>query len=234
MLIGLCMVVFAYLLLKKHIITPIVDTDGSHFWFKYGKLHRDDDLPAIVYVTGDQVWYQDGKLHRDGNLPAYVSKKGNHLWCQYGKLHRDGDRPAVEYELTPEWFPDTILLQDVMLNHSHLPLTVTASRGRGWFKHGELHRDRDRPAYVSVYGDQIWAKYNKLHRDKGPAIMYQCGYQEWYKNGKPHRDVGPAMNDRFEGPHFYEHGIRRTLESIRGETLVGLALVSWSPGLFFV
>ena len=37
----------------------------KQYWFQNGKLHRDNDLPAVVYANGDQIWYQNGKRHRD-------------------------------------------------------------------------------------------------------------------------------------------------------------------------
>ena len=39
---------------------------------EHGRLHRDGDLPAILFYTGAQVWYRHGELHRDGGLPTHV------------------------------------------------------------------------------------------------------------------------------------------------------------------
>src|SRR5271170_6044899 len=36
------------------------------------KLHRDNDLPAIIYANGTQWWYQRGVYHRDNDLPAII------------------------------------------------------------------------------------------------------------------------------------------------------------------
>ena len=133
-----------------------IDGFGKRSWFKDGKLHRDDDLPARVFVTdGRKEWYIHGKLHRDGDKPAIV-EGFNQAWFKYGKLHRDGDKPAI----------------------------------------------------VDVVGDFIWSV-----------------------GGKRHRDIGPACLDP---PKFYEHGVERRLESIRGETLVGYSGASWSPVLCFI
>ena len=57
-------------------------------WFKYGKRHRDGDLPAKVYANGDAIWYKDGKCHRDGNLPAQVYADGYAMWFKGGMVHR--------------------------------------------------------------------------------------------------------------------------------------------------
>ncbi len=32
----------------------------SRFWYRYGKNHRDNELPAIIYADGTQVWYING------------------------------------------------------------------------------------------------------------------------------------------------------------------------------
>jgi len=50
---------------------------------KNNKLHRDDDLPAVVYVGGTQEWYKNGQLHRD-NLPAIIYSSGYKYWYKYG------------------------------------------------------------------------------------------------------------------------------------------------------
>ena len=62
---------------------------GTQFWYKNGQLHRDNDLPAIIYPSGIQYWCQNGKFHRDGDLPAMIDSKGNRAWYKEGKLHRD-------------------------------------------------------------------------------------------------------------------------------------------------
>jgi hypothetical protein len=75
-------------------------------WFKNGKLHRDNDLPA--YIDDDrhtQKWYKEGKLHRDNDLPAVIIDSNYYYdhyltqkWYKEGKLHRDNDLPAVIIE----------------------------------------------------------------------------------------------------------------------------------------
>ena len=43
---------------------------GPKFWFSNGKLHRENDLPAIEWSNGTKWWYFNGKLHRENDLPA--------------------------------------------------------------------------------------------------------------------------------------------------------------------
>jgi hypothetical protein len=70
-----------------------------------GKLHRDRDLPAVIYLNGTQEWHRHGKRHRDGDLPAYVGANGTLAWWKNGLRHRDGDLPAYIWaDKTQEWW----------------------------------------------------------------------------------------------------------------------------------
>lgn len=40
---------------------------------------------------------------------------------------------------------------------------------------------------------EAWYKGSYLHREDGPAMIYQDGTEIWYQNGKRHREDGPAM-----------------------------------------
>lgn len=52
--------------------THIINQDGSLIWRQDEKLHRDDDLPAVIREDGTREWYRDGLRHRE-NGPARVS-----------------------------------------------------------------------------------------------------------------------------------------------------------------
>lgn len=74
-------------------------------WYQNGKLHRDDDLPAVVENDGEKKkWYQNGVLHRDSK-PAVMCEVGEEWW-RNGHRHR-ADGPAVVYgvdEKCEEWW----------------------------------------------------------------------------------------------------------------------------------
>jgi hypothetical protein len=38
----------------------------------FDKLHRENDLPAIIWDNGTKEWWFKGKCHRDGDLPAII------------------------------------------------------------------------------------------------------------------------------------------------------------------
>jgi hypothetical protein len=55
----------------------------AKIWYKHGKIHRDNDLPAAI---NDQVsmWYQNNEKHRDGCLPAVTYMDGVRVWYIHG------------------------------------------------------------------------------------------------------------------------------------------------------
>jgi hypothetical protein len=70
---------------------------GRLVWVdEHGKLHRDGDLPAVIW-NGHKLWYCHGCLHRGNGLPASEWAYGSKTWYVDGVMHRDDDLPAVEY-----------------------------------------------------------------------------------------------------------------------------------------
>ena len=48
----------------------IIDENGTKRWYKDDKLHRDNDLPAVIYADGTQKWYVDGSyIKSTGSCP---------------------------------------------------------------------------------------------------------------------------------------------------------------------
>lgn len=73
-------------------------TFSKEEWYRFGKLHRDNDLPAVCFADGTRDWYQFGQRHRDEDKPAIEDSFGCKEWYKFGKLHRDGHKPAVTYK----------------------------------------------------------------------------------------------------------------------------------------
>ena len=71
--------------------------NGDKEWWVNGKCHRENDKPAIEWVYGGKEWYVNGKLHRENDKPAFEGANGNKSWYVNGKLHRENDKPALEY-----------------------------------------------------------------------------------------------------------------------------------------
>jgi hypothetical protein len=70
----------------------------SHVSFKKnGQIHRDNDLPAVVWENGAKQWLQNSLLHRDNDLPAVVWENGAKYWYQNGKFIK-GQPPSANQQ----------------------------------------------------------------------------------------------------------------------------------------
>ena len=129
-----------------------IDKGGNEYWYKNGKLHRDNDLPAAISLRS-QCWYKNGEIHRENDLPAVTSPNGYQGWYKNGEFHRDNDLPAI---ISPNGY-------------------------QAWYKNGKLHRDTDLPSVIYPDGYQEWYKNGVLFRDNNlPAIIYPDGYFNTY------------------------------------------------------
>jgi hypothetical protein len=82
-----------------------------------------------------------------------------------------------------------------------------------WHKNGELHRDRDKPAFI--YSDLTigWYKNGKCHRDGDkPAVIGANGTLAWYKNHLLHRVTGPAIIHPNNKHEYWIDGVDITKE----------------------
>lgn len=60
----------------------------ERYYCKFGKLHRDDDEPAVI-TPNYRFWYKFGLEHRDGDYPSYISDE-LYEYKKFGVLHRFG------------------------------------------------------------------------------------------------------------------------------------------------
>lgn len=158
--------------------------NGSRVWYKVAVdgelvLHRDNDLPAVVYANGTEAWFQDGQLHRGRDLPAIVCANGSKFWCKRGKLHRGHDMPAA------------IIATD----GAPVPLGPQGTWAQAWYWNGELHREGDEPAIIDAWGNKVWYQHGKRHRNKHePAIVSSAGLPvAWYRHGE---EYTPTFEER--------------------------------------
>jgi hypothetical protein len=101
----------------------------KEMWKKHGKLHRDNDKPAMMWVDGRQEWYQHNKRHRDNDKPAVIWADGSQAWYQHGKRYRDNDKPAM----------------------------IRAAGMRIWYQHGKRRRDDDKPPVILADGTRYFS-----------------------------------------------------------------------------
>ena len=66
--------------LKKHFTSIIKTEHFTKFILPSKKKHRDDDLPAVIFINGQREWWRDGKRHRDNDNPAIIYKHGDKEW----------------------------------------------------------------------------------------------------------------------------------------------------------
>jgi len=189
--------------------SPHMMVDGTLIWMKYGKIHRDRDLPAIITPTGNRYWVKHGLQHRERDLPAVIMYNDSlFIWMKEGRVHRDNGKPAIECPMFKRWFINGVL-------HREIGPAVIGKDGYEWFQHGKLHSIGDSPAIIRVEGQMEWYKNGLLHRDNGPAVIDGIR-MEWYKNGKRHRDDGPAVIDQDGVFQFWENGMQ-VINTIEGE-----------------
>lgn len=72
------------------------NNEGTRYFMRNGKVHRDLDKPAVVHMNGHMEWLNDGKLHRE-NGPAVIFANGKQLYFTNGKeWHAEGVRAHVQ------------------------------------------------------------------------------------------------------------------------------------------
>ena len=78
---------------------------GVVYYNSNNELHRDNDLPAVIWADGAQQWWVSGVSHRDNDLPAYIGADGSQAWWVNGVRHRDNDLPAyIGADGSQEWY----------------------------------------------------------------------------------------------------------------------------------
>lgn len=104
-----------------------------------------------------------------------------------------------------EWFKSKNI--KVKLFEYHL---IDESGNKYWYKNGNLHRDDDLPALISLNGTyESWYKNGNLHRDNDlPAIIFSNGGKKWYKNGVLDRDNDlPSVISSNGSKYWYKSGV---------------------------
>jgi len=81
----------------------------------------------------------------------------------------------------------------------------------------ELHRDGDLPAWITENGDKGWFQHGQCHREGKPAIERADGGWEYFENGERHRDMAPAVHygDGSKPDEYWERGRQLTEEQVR-------------------
>ena len=62
---------------------------------------------------------------------------------------------------------------------------------------GGLHRE-DGPALIYNYGSKFWYLDGERHRENGPAIIYESGEKRWYINGEQYDKTDSIFDEARE------------------------------------
>lgn len=77
-----------------------------------------------------------------------------------------------------------------------------------WLLNGQLHKE-DGPAIIWENGGQEWYLYGVRHRGNDlPALIIVGQKKEWWFNGQLHRENGPAIIYDYGREKWYTHGMR--------------------------
>lgn len=178
-------------------VWDIEDTNrpiGTQVWYRDGVIHRDVDLPAIIYPNGCQEWRHRGYAHRF-NGPALIYPSGDDISLsdseeyylsgkQTSKQHVD----LVNSYLRSRGENVITLLTEEFSPEDFSGKVIYPGGWCEWYQDGLLHREEDLPAKIEFDGSLRWFRQGKLHRLEGPAIITPKGRHYWYQDGNPYRE----------------------------------------------
>jgi hypothetical protein len=181
-----------------------LNDDEFRVWFNEGGCNYIANEATQICSHNDGFQYMLlGFIHRRhiDNLPAtqYTDYGIYQIkkWYIKSLLHCDGDLPAWSNSND-----ETIYYKNGIIHRDGDKPAKISKYGEYWYKNGIIHRDGDKPAVISQL-KQEWRVGGLLHREGDkPAVIYTTGRQEWYRYGKLHRINGPAIINS-EGDRFY-------------------------------
>jgi hypothetical protein len=100
----------------------------------------------------------------------------------------------------------TIYTLDSHLNNTRKRLAHYPNDQASSYIRGNLHRE-DGPAVIWNNEDCEWYYNGVLHRLDGPAVMYEGCREEWWVNGLLHRIGGPAIRHTDTKEEWWVNGL---------------------------
>ena len=175
---------------------PQIDEFGTEIWRnKDGKLHRDNNLPAMIFKDRNKLFYKNGELHRlNGPAIEYIDGTKKY-WIEGVQLTEDEFKDSMDWEQFKE--PIEYDLHGNLIPKMEEPeeevLYETDDSGNITYRNemGQLHRE-DGSASISINGSKAYYLKGKPLVEneyyKIPRIDEQ-GNKRWFnKDGKLHRD----------------------------------------------
>ncbi|RTK95519.1 MAG: hypothetical protein EKK64_06770 [Neisseriaceae bacterium] len=176
---------------KRKNFKDVVYDVKDRIWIKDNYVHRDKDLPAVENFCGTKHWYLYGRRHRDNNKPAVVfsynklsSHQKEHFFI-HGKKYIINQKDGFKEFLFIPSSKFSTTNQDEAILHSinGMPSVVFDNGTKEWYFDGKLHREKDKPAIEYSNGDKEYWFHGARHRWNGPAVI--CGdKQYWFHYGE--------------------------------------------------
>lgn len=91
------------------------ESNGTVEYFKDDKLHRDNDLPAVINADGYKFWFEQGIINRLHG-PAVEGPEGDKAYYVNGKLHNDFGPALIDKFGRKEWHLDGQKLTEEKFN----------------------------------------------------------------------------------------------------------------------
>jgi hypothetical protein len=124
--------------LMTHLLAEgeIRDCHSERQWRVKGKLHREDDGPAIERQDGQYEWWRHGQRHRE-NGPAIIRPDGSWEWWLNNLLHRTNGPAERDALGQVRWWSDGRLHRvDGAAVVRQLNTTVADPSADEWWLHG--------------------------------------------------------------------------------------------------
>ena len=103
--------------------------DGSQRFYKNGRVHRDNDLPAEIITNEGRIWSQNGLIHRDVG-PAIIYADRSQHWYQNGLKHRDDGPAEIDTDGKETWY------QNGLKHRDDGPAEIDADGKETWYWNG--------------------------------------------------------------------------------------------------
>ena len=188
-------------------------------WYKYGKLHREDDPAWRLYglngILLEERWFHNGNRYcKDGPWCRKWSGKGKLLeeWFSYEKYRKWNKNGLLIVDCEPNEHSSGVHYRKWDGNGQLLEDKYDGGSYHNWNKDGQLLQERvpiTSIKYKNLMRYREWARTGQLlketyrnskyelHREDGPARRRwnHAGVlvlEKWYKNNNLHREDGPA------------------------------------------
>jgi hypothetical protein len=179
-----------------------VDPYGTRTWRRGGRLHRDDDHPALLAANNDTaIWYRSGLKHRDHG-PAVFTMSGVEWWVN-GKQR---DSRAIPTRFTSDhvelWAISGVPERTEGYLHRTDGPALVVNGDQYWYFNGWLHRvihpwDNEERIITSMELEPFWGitdEEDAAAESNHPTVILADGTRKWYDYGRLHRwDGGPAV-----------------------------------------